>query len=101
MIDPEFEYHAAAIAEAWEAYHWYDERSEMSADRFWQALRRARLSVIRHPRAWTPYVHGTRCYQLEGFPYALVYVEKDDRIIGIAVAHLKRQPGYWRERLVD
>jgi hypothetical protein len=29
----------------------------------------------------------------------LVYVERGDRIIGIAVAHLHRRPGYWRTRL--
>jgi hypothetical protein len=31
----------------------------------------------------------------------LVYIERGERIIGIAVAHLKRRPGYWRKRLTD
>src|SRR4051812_49604035 len=101
MTGQAFEYHPEAINEAWEAFHWYDERSERAAEDFWQELRRARQSVTRHPRSWMPYVFGTRCFKLEHFPYALVYIERDDRIIGIAVAHLKRRPGYWRKRLTD
>jgi hypothetical protein len=31
----------------------------------------------------------------------LVYIERGEKIIGIAVAHLKRRPGYWRKRLKD
>jgi hypothetical protein len=36
---------------------------------------------------------------LKSYPYSLVYVERDDRIIGVAVAQLHRRPGYWRGRL--
>jgi hypothetical protein len=64
-------------------------------------LRQAENSVTRHPQSWTPYLHGTRCFKFERFPFALVYIDRDDRIIGIAVAHLKRRPGYWRNRLAN
>jgi plasmid stabilization system protein ParE len=96
-----FEYHPEAISEAWEVFHWYDDRSERAAEDFWQELRRARQSVAMHPSSWMPHVFGTRCFKLKHFPYALVYIEREDRIIGIAVAHLKRRPGYWRKRLTD
>src|SRR6266480_3034549 len=93
-----FEYHPEAINEAWEAFHWYNERSERAAEVFWQELRRARQSATVHPRSWTPYLHGTRCFKLQRFPYALVYVQRGNRTIGVAVAHLKRKAGYWRKR---
>ena len=54
---------------------------------------------MRHPRSWTPYLHGTRYFKLDAFPYALVYIERSDKVIGVAVAHLRRRPGYWRSRL--
>ena len=101
MSDREFEYHVEAIKEAWDAFHWYDERTGNAAEVFWEELRRARQSVTKHPKSWTPYLHGTRCFKLARFPYALVYIERGNRIIGIAVAHLKRRPGYSRERLAD
>lgn len=96
-----FEFHQEAILEAREATAWYAERSLIAASKFKNELRQAEASVTKHPSAWSPYLHGTRCFQLEHFPYGLVYIERADRIIGIAVAHLKRRPGYWRERLAD
>ena len=35
----------------------------------------------------------------ETFPYAVLYVEKPDHVLILAIAHFKRRPGYWRERL--
>ena len=34
------------------------------------------------------------------FPYAVVFMEKPEHIWIVAVMHMKRRPGYWRERLV-
>jgi hypothetical protein len=95
----EFEYHPEAIAEATAAFHWYSDRSEKVADAFWNALRKARMDVTARPRTWSSYLHGTRCLKLDRFPFGLVYVERSDRIVGVAVAHLHRRPGYWRKRL--
>jgi len=94
-----FEYHPAAIAEATEAYRWYAERSEDAAERFWAELRRVRELATQRPRLRPLYLHGTRCVRLQRFPYGLVYIERGDQTIGLAVAHLKRRPGYWRRRL--
>jgi len=33
------------------------------------------------------------------FPFAIVFVELDDHYLVVAVAHLKRKPGYWLTRL--
>jgi plasmid stabilization system protein ParE len=33
-----------------------------------------------------------------GFPYALLYRIEPDQILIVAVAHLRRRPGYWRDR---
>jgi plasmid stabilization system protein ParE len=101
MPNQRFEYHPEAIAEATEAYDWYAERNENAAERFWEELRRARQMVTKDPASWSPYLHGTRCFLLDRYPYGLVYIERGGKIIGVAVAHLKRRPGYWRKRLGD
>ncbi len=36
---------------------------------------------------------------LTGFPYAVVYVEHEQAVHVIAVAHFKKKPGYWKKRL--
>jgi len=33
------------------------------------------------------------------FPYAVLYVDQPDRVLIIAVMHMKRRPGYWKHRL--
>jgi plasmid stabilization system protein ParE len=101
MPNQRFEYHPDAIAEATEAYDWYAERNETVAERFWEELRRARQMVTKDATSWSSYLHGTRCFLFDHYPYGLVYVERGEKIIGIAVAHLKRRPGYWRNRLDD
>jgi plasmid stabilization system protein ParE len=75
---PTFEFHHEAILEARGAADWYEDRSVDAASRFKVELRHAENSVIRHPASWTPYVQGTRCFKLHRFPFALVYIERDD-----------------------
>ena len=37
-----------------------------------------------------------------GFPYRVVYfVQPAELLIVVAVAHAKRKPGYWRDRLAS
>ncbi|MCP4594404.1 MAG: hypothetical protein GY842_27045 [bacterium] len=38
---------------------------------------------------------------LSRFPYALVFIELDEEIRVLAVAHDKRRPGYWLDRLLS
>jgi toxin ParE1/3/4 len=94
-----FEYHPDAIREAWEALHWYAARSETAAENFWNDLIDARRAVSLHPDTWAPYLHGTKCFRLARYPYGLVYIKRGDLVIGIAVAHFKRRPGYWKDRV--
>jgi plasmid stabilization system protein ParE len=89
MPGHEFEYLPEAIAEAIEALNWYAERSSDAAARFEQELVSAEREIEQSPGRWARYLHGTRCYRLNRFPYGLVYIERGDRIIGVAVALLK------------
>ena len=36
---------------------------------------------------------------LDRFPYAVVYLEQDETIHVIGVAHFKKRPGFWKKRL--
>jgi toxin ParE1/3/4 len=82
-----------------EAVDWYAERSTIAATYLEEEQARAEHEVARSPQTWGRYLHDTRRYRLSGFPYALVYVERPESIVVIAVAHLRRRPGYWRRRL--
>lgn len=41
---------------------------------------------------------GVRSCVLRPFPYAIVYLELPDEILILAIAHAKREPGYWQRR---
>ncbi|MSP63343.1 MAG: hypothetical protein EXR72_23970 [Myxococcales bacterium] len=38
---------------------------------------------------------------IERFPLTVVYLVRDDTLIIVAVAHQRRRPGYWMQRLRD
>jgi plasmid stabilization system protein ParE len=40
----------------------------------------------------------TRRYLLRRFPYAVIYRAQAERVLVVAVAHMRRRPGYWRGR---
>jgi toxin ParE1/3/4 len=68
-------------------------------DRFYDTVLRLVAEIEAAPQLHRPWRHGTRRHFKPEFPYALIYVEQPDRIIVLAVAHFKRRPDYWRERL--
>ena len=35
------------------------------------------------------------------FPYSVVYLVEPGRVLIVAIAHFRRRPGYWVERVVD
>jgi len=91
--------HPEAIAEAQAANRWYRERSPSAAAAYLAELDLAVAAIAENPEMWPRYVHGTRRYILHRFPFYLVYRETADRIEIIAVAHGRRKPGYWKDRV--
>jgi len=87
--------HPEAIGEARAAREWYEARNAEAAQAFMAALDTAIERIEEAPRQWPPYLHGTRRYLLRRFPFFVVFREADDRVEVLAVAHARRQPGYW------
>ena len=95
-------FHEAASDEAEAAVRWYNERVPGLGDDFRIELVSGVERIIEAPLAWTVSAYDPRArrYLLARFPYSVVYVvhENEDIVIA-AVAHAKRRPGYWRERM--
>ncbi len=92
------EFHPGALGDARSALLWYAERSEPAALRFEAELRRAVEFIGLLPSAGSPGGFGTRRHRLHGFPHALIYRVGSDSLLVLAVAHERREPGYWRGR---
>ncbi len=92
----EYRFHPLTWQELEEADSWYFSHSyEVSLD-FLNDLYAAVEDVALEPRRWPAYLHGTRRLVMQRFPF---YLDAPDLITIIAVAHGKRKPGYWKDRL--
>ena len=87
--------HPEAIAEARAARQWYESRSPEAAAAFMAELDVALERIEEAPGTWPPYLADTRRYLLRRFPFFVVFREAGGRVQIVAVAHARRQPGYW------
>lgn len=55
--------------------------------------------ILDYPHAWQRLTAGARRCQLHRFEYGLIYRVRGDVATIYAVMHLKRRPGYWRDRI--
>ena len=91
---------ASARIELVEATERYVAVSEKLAEMFLDEIEAAFLEISRTPKAWPAGKWGTRRYVLHRFPYVVVYVDGKEPVV-IAIAHGKRKPEYWKDRVGD
>jgi plasmid stabilization system protein ParE len=91
--------HPDAEAEIDQAFEWYWARSESAALGFDAELREAFGTLRRSPQICAPFLRDTHRVMLHRYPYFVVFRELPRKIQIIAVAHAKRRPGYWSNRL--
>ncbi len=77
---------------------YYEQAREGTGRRFRLAVEAAFVRVLAFPMSGTPAPAGTRRTTVQGFPFSVVYREVGDGILVYAIAHERRQPGYWLER---
>ena len=91
--------HPEAQREAEAAVEWYGQRSPHAAGRLVVELRSALERIQQSPNQFPPLAFNTRRKVVGRFPYVVVFRETTTEIEIVAVAHGRRRPGYWRERL--
>jgi plasmid stabilization system protein ParE len=95
-----YRFHPEAQLEARSATTWYRERSSAAAHGFTLVVAEAIQSIREHPTAW-PIWRSTEVRRrvLHRYPYSVFYLVEAEEIVIVAVAHHKREPGYWLPRL--
>jgi hypothetical protein len=91
--------HPAADDEFAESVRYYAGIDSHLGMRFYREMERLIGDVCAHPERFRMFDPPARRHFSAAFPYAVIYVEKPDYVWIVAVMHMKRQPGYWRERL--
>ncbi|WP_437737907.1 type II toxin-antitoxin system RelE/ParE family toxin [Sorangium sp. So ce1335] len=87
-----------AEREAHEAFLWYAARDPNVAERFEAQVLAAFDRIADAPEQGLEIDPGVRRLLLQRFPYGLLYAVEPDRIVVLAVMHLRRRPGSWRSR---
>ncbi|HEV2852966.1 MAG TPA: type II toxin-antitoxin system RelE/ParE family toxin [Thermoanaerobaculia bacterium] len=90
---------APARTELQEAVYYYEDRRPGLGEEFAAEVKSTIGRILLNPTVWTRISKNVRRCRLRRFPYALIYQARRDAIVVVAVAHLRRDPDYWRSRL--
>nr|MDO8109796.1 type II toxin-antitoxin system RelE/ParE family toxin [Candidatus Sigynarchaeota archaeon] len=88
-----------AEKEMTEAVQFYEAQAKGLGVEFLSEVERAIQSIRETPETWPILEGDLRRRLLRRFPFGILYRIEADKILIIAVAHLRRKPGYWKERL--
>ena len=93
----------AAVNEIRDAAAWYSERRPGLDHAFLDEVEACLAYLTERPGSYPalaePAALTVRRALLPGFPFAVVFLQRAEKDRVIAVAHVKRQPGYWLHRL--
>ena len=81
------------------AAQFYQERADGLGVRFLESVQ----TVVRHISNFPQSARVVRGRSIRAsvartFPYSVIYRERGDEIVILAVAHHRRRPGYWKTR---
>jgi toxin ParE1/3/4 len=92
-------FHAEANEEYAQVAEYYARIDPELSKRFYDQIEGLILDIRRQPQLFRLFDPPIRRHFSKVFPYAVLYVDQPDRVLIIAVMHMKRRPGYWRNRL--
>lgn len=93
-----------ADGEGVEAIQWYEKRQPGLGDDFSAEWERAFEKIRASPQSFARVedytgVHEIRRFHMRRFPYAVIFLCRADEVVILSIAHLRRRPLYWLERL--
>ena len=92
-------FHPDVEQEVDSAYAWYEAQVTGLGEDFLHELESGLMSVQTMPVAWAVVTPGFRPYLLQKFPYGIIYQITPQAVFIVAVMHLSRKPGYWKQRV--
>ncbi len=67
--------------------------------RFHQAVSDAVSSAVANPQGGIEKPYGMRARLVRGFPFSVLYRASEAEFLVVAIAHHRRKPEYWADRL--
>lgn len=94
-----YAFHPEAEAEFLEAIDYYEQYEAGLGYDFALEVYSTIEYILSFPDAWTIMENGIRRCLTNRFPFGVVYHHQKNEILILAVMHLNKQPGYWKDRL--
>ncbi len=96
--------HPGAAADLTSAGDWYEQQLPGLGTDLADEVARALEAITERPMAWPLWpgvgeAVGVRRFLLARFPFAVGYILEGAEVVVLSVAHTRRRPGYWLERL--
>jgi plasmid stabilization system protein ParE len=92
-------FHPEAGEEYTQAVQYYAAITPELGGGFHEEIERLIQEVCHQPDRFLRLSPRARRALARKFPYSVVYRDEPDRVWIVAVAHAKRRPSYWRQRL--
>ena len=92
------EFHPEAESEFLSAARYYEDQAANLGLDFAAAVQLTCSRIVEYPESGRRFGHRLRRVLVTRFPYGLLYRVEPQRVLILAVAHLRRRPGYWRSR---
>lgn len=84
-----------------EAMAFYESRAAGLGIDLQEKVKAAFARIQQSSQAWPPHKRGRfRKFFVERFPYVVFYLELQESILIVAIAHASRRPDYWTRRRV-
>ena len=86
------------------AVQWYEVRRAGLGGEFLAEIHRVLQTIQEHsafgtPAPGVPEKLGARRIPVRRFPYSIAFLELENEVRVLAIAHHRRRPGYWLNRL--
>lgn len=82
-----------------DAVDYYNEQSDGLGYLLAAEVKKTIDRIIQYPEAWTSLSKRTRRCIVNKFPYALIYQQRQNSIIIVAMQNLHQHPDSWNSRL--
>jgi plasmid stabilization system protein ParE len=88
----------AARGDLQQAARYYDQQRDGLGDEFRDEVRSTIERIARNPKACKRLDDDFRQCRTRRFPYGIIYRAAAEEVVIIAIFHLHRRPGSWRDR---
>lgn len=78
---------------------YYEEQRSGLGSRFKTTVESAVVDICDHPFRYRTMRPPFKRYLLQKFPFSIIYTIEPDHIRIVAVAHIRRKPEYWSDRI--